>query len=426
MQVLSIDIDTNTTSDGSETYPFIIPGGRRFITNMTPEIRQNCSKLMGGDKEELERTNLLLNELDFKIHLNHSSCDAIMEEFSDNFYISPLEESFPIAYVLVVHTSAQQVIRFLKTIYRPHNHYCIHPDPTSKVLNFTERFKLLAKCLPNVFITSRILNVVYNQPNTILHAQMSCFRDLITMQPHLNWRYVVNLCGRELPLKTNRHIVEGLISLNGTNIIDPHPIDQYTLNTCFTPAVTRVQSNITCVGKSKSTRMSIATLEKCENFLNKNNFTLYKSMTYNAYSREFVHYFVDNPLMKSLRDWLMSNCRTPEEHFYAMASMMPEAPGGWLERARPLVSRAIWFHSKSSPHHVPGEVCHGKVVHSICILNSAELPRIHMEMTESNTWFLNKYYMELDHVVMDCMEEDLIKRNELEYKQDRSRILLGG
>ena len=422
MQAPSVDIDTITTSEGSELYPSVRTWARGFITEMTPKIGQNCSKLMEGDKGELKNTTKLLKVHDFNILLNHSSCDAIVEEFSDNFYISETEEKFPIAYVLVVHTSAQQVIRLLKTIYRPHNRYCIHPDPTSKILNFTERFKQLEACLPNVFVTSRVVKVEYNHPKTILLAQMSCYRDLIAMPDHMDWRYVINVCGRELPLKTNRHIVEDLIHLNGTNIISPQPIDQYTLRKCFTSAVKRVRENTTCVGDSN--RVSVATAEKCETFLHKNNFTLYKSMTYNAYSQKFVRYFVDDPLMKSLRNWLVDNCRRPEEHFYAMASMMTQAPGGRLRRNTPIVSKAIWYHSKSSPHHVPGEACHGNVVHSVCILNSAELPRIGKEALESNVWFLNKYYMEQDHVVMDCVEEILIKGNRLEYEQDRQRILL--
>jgi len=34
--------------------------------------------------------------------------------------------------------------------------------------------------------------------------------------------------------------------------------------------------------------------------------------------------------------------------------------------------------------------------------------------------FFNKYFMEWDHVVMDCMEQQLVEQNMLEYKQDCS------
>jgi len=40
-----------------------------------------------------------------------------MEEYINNFYISPEEESFPLAYILVVYTNVRQVLRLLKVIY---------------------------------------------------------------------------------------------------------------------------------------------------------------------------------------------------------------------------------------------------------------------------------------------------------------------
>ena len=35
-----------------------------------------------------------------------------------------------------------------------------------------------------------------------------------------------------------------------------------------------------------------------------------------------------------------------------------------------------------------------------------------------NTFFHNKYFIEYDHVVMDCMEEEIHSRNKLEYFND--------
>ena len=38
------------------------------------------------------------------------------------------EESFPIAYAIVMYKDPEQVERLLHAIYRPQNHYCIHVD----------------------------------------------------------------------------------------------------------------------------------------------------------------------------------------------------------------------------------------------------------------------------------------------------------
>ena len=397
---------------------------REFVTEMIPTLRQNCTKLIQGDKIELRRTQLLQRNTEFHVNANYSTCERIRGEFLDNFYISQRERDFPLAFVLVVHTNAQQVIRFLKTIYRPHNHYCIHPDPTSGIKGFRQKFELLAKCLPNVILPSHITEVKYHNPSTIFRAQMSCFRDLVKARDRTKWRYVINLCGRELPLKTNRYIVDSLRRMNGTTIVRPHSVDQYTLEQCFPKVVARVSADKNCTGYNEST-VSTATVEKCDRFLQQHNWRLYKSMAYNAFSFEFVYYFLYDHRMQPLQKWMLENCHRPEEHFYAMASTSPEAPGqNVLELTDdvPAVFKAIWYHYPSSPHRLPGERCGGRIVHQICILNAAELPRVHDTMKNSNVWFFNKYFMESDHAVIECVENELIRSNKHEFLQDYKHL----
>ena len=45
-----------------------------------------------------------------------------------NFYIPDTEWEFPLAFAIAFHDSPQQIVRFLKVIYRPLNIYCLHPD----------------------------------------------------------------------------------------------------------------------------------------------------------------------------------------------------------------------------------------------------------------------------------------------------------
>ena len=56
-------------------------------------------------------------------------------------------------------------------------------------------------------------------------------------------------------------------------------------------------------------------------------------------------------------------------------------------------------------------------LHGICILTSADLPQIKRVM-EWNVWFFNKYFMKDDHVVMDCVEEVLVRNNKQEFTRD--------
>ena len=102
------------------------------ITEVTPLLGQNCSTLMAGNSTEHERVvQLLKNSSASSAFTKLSNCSQIMHEFHRNLYVSKRERSFPIAFSLIVYTNAEQILRFLKAIYRPHNVYCIHPDSKS-------------------------------------------------------------------------------------------------------------------------------------------------------------------------------------------------------------------------------------------------------------------------------------------------------
>ena len=59
-----------------------------------------------------------------------------------------------------------------------------------------------------------------------LGAQMHCLRALqqhrLKQEPHLQWKYLINLCGKELPLSTNRALIQRLMKLNGSSSIIAH------------------------------------------------------------------------------------------------------------------------------------------------------------------------------------------------------------
>ena len=50
-------------------------------------------------------------------------------------------------------------------------------------------------------------------------------------------------------------------------------------------------------------------------------------------------------------------------------------------------------------------------------MSSGDLPMVYSMGVNADkpTFFFNKYFMEWDHVVMNCMEERLAERNKLEY-----------
>ena len=100
-------------------------------------------------------------------------------------------------------------------------------------------------------------------------------------------------------------------------------------------------------------------------------------------------------------------------------------PGGYNASLRslvPVVSTYIWVTNDLKKPYT--QYCtSGYIVHVICIMTSADLFRVSrdLEVDASNPTgpiFHNKYFMERDHTVMDCVEKELVTRNSLEYNRD--------
>ena len=196
------------------------------VTTLRPEVAVTCSKVFAGDKAEVDRVKKAMDswvnavsDEDFKQDI--ANCSMLKESFSHNLYNSELEKSFPMAFTFVVYNSPQQVLRLLRLLYRPQNTYCIHPDVKSP---YKAVFESIAGCFDNIIVPSKLENVIWGY-YTILAAQMNCMQDLLNYRATSvhKWKFVINLCGKELPLVTNREMVSRLLKLNGSSSIFAEP-----------------------------------------------------------------------------------------------------------------------------------------------------------------------------------------------------------
>jgi len=383
------------------------------ITQLEPPVEKNCGLLQSGNRNEISRVKSALkswsnSESEQQWIQRMGNCSTVIEEFSNNFYISQEEINFPLAYIFIVYTNARQVVRLLKAIYRPHNVYCIHPDARQGE-EFARVFRQISKCLDNVFVASKLINVYY-QHHTIMDSQLICMEDLLKYEPQ-RWKYVINLCGRELPLKTNREIVSSLKRLKGTSAVDSVLLgrkahmweDRFTHKIALNYTSGHIYYTSQKAGRPP------------------HHIKIYKSFNFIAATRPFVDFILHSRKAIDFRNYL-KELKIPEEHFYASLSRLPEAPGATLKSgntAVPVVDQYIWLNSVGQPRKYH-QVCEGKAVHFICILTVGDLPEIYRLGVNNPRphFFFNKYFMEDDHVVMDCMEERLVKQNKLEYKQD--------
>ena len=175
-----------------------------------------CPTLISGKKLKI-KLNLNNTLADSGSTIKDGNCKSYM---MNNRYITTpvteLEQNFPLAFSMLIYTNFPQFEQLLRTIYRPHNIYCIHIDQKSNK-NFVNSVKRLAKCFQNVFLTPRSVNVRWGE-FSVLEPELICLEELL--KRHKTWKYFINLTGQEFPLRTNYELVKILDSINGANLVE--------------------------------------------------------------------------------------------------------------------------------------------------------------------------------------------------------------
>ena len=93
---------------------------------------------------------------------------------------------------------------------------------------YVHKFRYLSKCSDNVIMPHDLIEVYWGH-HSIMDAQMACMTELSRSEvsSKYKWKYAINVCGTELPLRTNREIVQALKLLyqQGLSAIDLHYMD---------------------------------------------------------------------------------------------------------------------------------------------------------------------------------------------------------
>ena len=416
---LNLDVTPQDIREGKRNSHCDVSGIKSWsegvVTALNPRIQANCDLMRQNNRQEIERVKKEIeswksSESEEEWIESLSDCKKVVEDFSNNFYNSPEELDFPLAYILVVYTNPRQMVRLIKALWRPQNLFCIHPDAKQSD-QFIGVFRQLSKCLDNVFLPQKLEKVFY-QHHTIMDSQLNCYEDLLKY-PSNRWRYVINLCGRELPLKTNREMVKSLKKLKGFSAIESKHVQSkgFLTRDRFTWKAEEDYTN----GKLHYTRTR----------LKPPPIPIYKSFNFIAASRQFVNFFVNDNKAIEFRNYL-KDVKIPEEEFYASLIHLPGVPGGNPPRHIPVptIDKYIWM-NKNKQTRNKYESCEGRMVHFICIVSVGDLDQIYHWGINRRTpvFFFNKYFMEDDHVVMDCMEERLLHQNMKEYETDCKRTI---
>ena len=380
------------------------------VTVLKPILQRNCTKLFAGDKNESERikteSGSWKNSLsDSKFLQRTRNCSWLREELRNNLYNTALERDFPMAYIFIINGRPQSVFRNLKLLFRPQNTFCINFD-TKSTQEFKQTFKNIDRCFNNIMISSKQEKVIWGY-YTIMEAQLNCHYDLLkyreSQPPSKQWKYVINLCGKELPLMSPHEIVSHLSVLNGSASILPKRLTSRNIHDWE-----RIQKRVKYswwYDKPVKTDEDLGPIPF--------NLQYYKSSSYSVLSLKFVQFMLTDPIALEVHNYFTKSMHS-EEHFYATLFMMPSVPGGYNTTLKDLYVRAAhstWIFSANP------KLCQGIVVHSICIITAGDLPMV-MRTSENRTLFHNKYFMNHDHTAMDCLEEMIVEKNKLEYERE--------
>ncbi|XP_063115935.1 N-acetyllactosaminide beta-1,6-N-acetylglucosaminyl-transferase isoform X1 [Cavia porcellus] len=302
--------------------------------------------------------------------------------------LSVEEAAFPLAYVMVLHKDFDTFERLFRAVYMPHNVYCVHVDAKADP-EFHSAVQLLLSCFPNAFLASRMVPVVYGGISR-LQADLNCLRDLEASE--VPWKYVINTCGQDFPLKTNKEIVQHLKGFKGKNI---------------TPGVLPPAH---AVGRTKFVHREYIAKGTGRSFVQRtkilktsppHQLTIYFGTAYVALTREFVNFVLTDQRAIDLLQW-SKDTYSPDEHFWVTLNRIPGVPGSMPNASWTGNLRAVKWIDMEDKHGG----CHGHYVRGICIYGNGDLKWL----MDSPCLFANKFELNTYPLTIECLELRLRER----------------
>ncbi|XP_076457430.1 beta-1,3-galactosyl-O-glycosyl-glycoprotein beta-1,6-N-acetylglucosaminyltransferase 4-like [Babylonia areolata] len=355
-----------------------------------PKVRRvDCRKLFLGDPVETEKArNFELGQTnggmvsDKMVASLATSCPSLKKMFP--FITSALteeERDFPIAFSLLVFKDAEQVLRLLRTIYRPQNYYCVHVDVKSDE-EFHRAMSAVVGCFPNVFLSSRSVDVQWAK-FSVLEPEIICMEDLWR---HKKWKYFINLTGQEFPLKTNYELVKILTAYRGANNLEG----------------TRKRAN-TQRWKNRSPPPG--------------GIIPNKGSVHIAVNRDFVDFVLHTTVGRQFQNWAR-HVLVPDEVFFTSLNHNPHLGIRGTYKGEPETHPTTYpflTRFKNWGGFPFGFPCASeKRVRQICILSSGDLPLL----DSRPELFANKFYSRRSRVALDCLAERIFNRTREQFLGD--------
>ncbi|XP_061772925.1 beta-1,3-galactosyl-O-glycosyl-glycoprotein beta-1,6-N-acetylglucosaminyltransferase 3 isoform X2 [Nerophis ophidion] len=355
-----------------------------------------CSALLTADlqhhKEDLER--LLSSprrrhplQEDFYVNLTRD-CQVYVAR--RGFFTVPLSEeerAFPIAYSMVVHDQIEMFERLLRAVYAPQNLYCVHVDRKSAG-EFQAAVEAIASCFQNVFMADKSEKVTYASWSRV-QADLNCMETL--SKSPVRWRYLLNTCGTDFPIKTNKEIVEVLKVLNGRNSMETEATNDYKKQRWlyhYNVSQDLVRTDV------KKSPPPIRT-------------PMFSGNAYFVVSRAFVEHVLQDQEVRALLQW-EKDTYSPDEHLWATLQRMPSVPGAVPTNAKYDLSDMQALARVVKWSYLAGDVrkgapygpCSGVNRKAVCVYGLGDL----QWLLSQHHLLANKFDPLVDDLVIRCLE----------------------
>ncbi|XP_043945982.1 beta-1,3-galactosyl-O-glycosyl-glycoprotein beta-1,6-N-acetylglucosaminyltransferase 7-like [Protopterus annectens] len=332
------------------------------------KLGEGCQKLYGTTLSDFEKP---------------TNCSQLIEDL--HIITSPLSEeeaNYPLAYIITIHKEKEMFVKLLSAIYAPQNVYCIHTDNKSSE-ELKNIVRTLTACFGNVFIPTKTETVVYAGFSR-LQADINCMKDLV--QSETSWKHVINVCGQDYPLKTNKEIIQYIKSKwNGKNItpgiIQPK---HFRYRTQF-----RYKENL----GPKEYFVSRVPGEKTKA---PHNLTIYFGTAYYVLFRPFVEFILKDTRALDLLEW-SRDAYSPDEHYWVTLNRLEDAPGSTPNAEWEGSVRAIKWKDQEG---ILFDKCKGHYIRDICVYGSGDLKWI----IQSQSLFANKFELSTYPLTIVCLE----------------------
>ncbi|XP_010222893.1 PREDICTED: LOW QUALITY PROTEIN: beta-1,3-galactosyl-O-glycosyl-glycoprotein beta-1,6-N-acetylglucosaminyltransferase 4-like [Tinamus guttatus] len=367
-----------------------------FVRNRYSYLRNdfhyeiNCSSIYEQEPGEIGKSLEIRRK--YIIDLDDEDIVALRK-----YHLKPVsaeEENFPLAYSLVVRKDAVMVERLIHSLYSHQNIYCIYYDQKA-AKSFKSAMNNLAKCFPNIFIASKLETVEYAHISR-MQADFNCLSDL--MDSSVPWKYVINLCGQDFPLRSNFQLVAELKKLSGGNMLET-----------IKPSSSKRERFIYHYELMKVPYEYMQMPVKTN--ISKNppphNIEVFVGSAYFVLSREFIRYTLENSLAKDFFDW-SRDTYSPDEHIWATLARVPGVHGEIPRSAQDITdfqstTRLVKWNYLEDHLYPP---CTGTHLHSVRIYGAAEL----RWLMNYGHWFANKFDSKVDPVLIKCLAGKLAEQ----------------